>query len=46
MSNGKEELNFVLAAGKSVTFRHQVLILNGSATTSAMEAYWKEFANR
>jgi hypothetical protein len=46
MSNGKEELNFVLAAGKSVTFRHQVLILNGSATTSAMETYWKEFANR
>jgi hypothetical protein len=29
MSNGKEELNFKLAPGKSVTFRHKVLIYSG-----------------
>jgi hypothetical protein len=29
MSNGKEELNFKLAPGKSVTFRHKVLIHSG-----------------
>lgn len=30
MSNGKEELNFKLAPGKKVTFRHKVLIYSGN----------------
>ncbi len=30
MSGGKEELNFQLPAGKSVTFRHRIVIYSGS----------------
>jgi hypothetical protein len=30
MSNGKEELNYKLAPGKSVTFRHKLIIHSGS----------------
>lgn len=30
MSGGKEELNFKLAAGESVTFKHRVLIYSGN----------------
>ena len=44
MSGGKEALNFELAAGKSVTFRHQVLILNGTATPADMENYFAGFS--
>jgi hypothetical protein len=44
MSGGKEELNFTLAAGKSVTFRHEVLILNGAATAADIEKYYAAFA--
>lgn len=35
MSGGKEELNFRLLAGKSVTFRHRVVIYSGSKPTDA-----------
>ena len=38
LSDGKEELNFRLEAGKSVTFRHQILILNGAATPATWNA--------
>jgi hypothetical protein len=44
MSGGKDELNFTLAAGKSVTFRHEVLILNGAATSVDLETYYAAFA--
>jgi hypothetical protein len=44
MSGGKDELNFTLAAGKSVTFRHEVLILNGAATSVDLERYYAAFA--
>jgi hypothetical protein len=44
MSGGKDELNFTLAAGKSVTFRHEVLILNGLATAADIERYYAAFA--
>jgi hypothetical protein len=33
LSNGKEELNFKLAPGKSVTFRHRIIIHSGSNLT-------------
>lgn len=33
LSNGKEELNFKLVRGKSVTFRHRVLIHSGQGMT-------------
>jgi hypothetical protein len=43
MSGGKDELNFTLAAGKSVTFRHEILILNGVATAADIERYYAAF---
>ena len=43
MSNGTETLNVQLAAGKSVTFRHQVLILDKKATASEIEDYYNGF---
>ena len=33
MSNGKEELNFKLPAGKSVTFRHRIIVHSGENLT-------------
>jgi hypothetical protein len=44
LSNGKDELNFALEAGKSVTFHHRVLILSELATAERVEAAYKEFA--
>ena len=43
LSGGKDSLNFALPAGTSVTFRHQVLILNGTASPADLEKYWKGF---
>jgi hypothetical protein len=42
-SNGKEELNFRLAAGASATFRHRVLILSGAATPEQIETHYRNF---
>jgi hypothetical protein len=44
LSNGKERLNFSIEPGQSATFRYRVLILAGTATTSQIEAEYKEFA--
>lgn len=44
MSNGKETLNFSLPAGKSVTFRHELLILRGTATPVDVERHYAQFA--
>ena len=45
MSNGKETLNFRLPAGKSVTFRHKVLINSGShLTDDDVNAEFKKFS--
>jgi len=43
-SNGKEELNFALEAGQSVTFRHRILILSEPAGAGRVEAAFREFA--
>src|SRR4029078_3130993 len=43
MSNGKDELNFKLAPKASVTFRHEVLILDGKATADELEKYYTAF---
>lgn len=43
LSNGKDTLNFGLAAGKSVTFRHEILILSGAKTPSQIETYYSGF---
>ena len=42
-SNGKEQLNYHLAPGQSVTFRHQVLILTGSRLTQDLTPYYEGF---
>lgn len=42
-SNGKEELNFRLYAGKSTTFRHRILILSGNATPEQIEQHYARF---
>jgi hypothetical protein len=44
LSNGKEELNFSLAPGKSTTFRHRILVLNGAATPAQIEAQYAAWA--
>jgi methane monooxygenase PmoA-like len=44
-SNGKEELNFTLQPGKSVTFRHRILILSGAATPEQLEKQYKVFTS-
>jgi hypothetical protein len=43
LSNGKEELNFKIAAGKSVIFRHEVVLLDGTAVAADVEAYYGRF---
>jgi len=45
LSDGKEELNFQLAAGQSVTFRHRLLILTGPTTPEQVERYYQAFAS-
>jgi hypothetical protein len=42
-SNGKQELNFTLKNGQSQTFRHQVMILNGTRSASQIEPYYVAF---
>lgn len=44
MSGGKEELNFLLAAGKSITFKHRILIYSGKKTgNTTVENAWNDF---
>jgi hypothetical protein len=44
MSNGKEELNYKLSAGKSVTFRYRVVITSGEETDAQLFAEAEKFA--
>jgi hypothetical protein len=43
MSDGKQELNFALEPRQSVTFKHRVLILSGTASADQVEADHKRF---
>ncbi len=43
LSSGKDVLNYGLGAGKSVTFRHEILILNGSKTPAQVETLYAGF---
>jgi hypothetical protein len=46
LSNGKEELNFKLAPGKSVTFRHKVLIHSGGKLENGqIQTAYQKFAS-
>jgi hypothetical protein len=42
-SNGKEELNLTLEPGKSVTFRHRVLVRSGKMQPTTVEPEYQEF---
>jgi hypothetical protein len=44
MSNGKEELNYKLPAGKSVTFRYRMVVTSGEATDNQLNAEAGRFA--
>lgn len=44
LSDGKEELNFRLGAGESVTFRHRILFLEGPTPPERIEAEYREWA--
>ncbi|WP_423227969.1 PmoA family protein [Sabulibacter ruber] len=47
MSDGKEELNYKLPAGKSVTFRHRVVIQSGSSLTDEqVNAQYQKFTGK
>ncbi|MDQ3292034.1 MAG: PmoA family protein [Bacteroidota bacterium] len=47
LSDGKEELNFKLPAGKSVTFRHRLIIHSGSTLTDdQVNAEYQKFAGK
>jgi hypothetical protein len=46
-TNGKEELNFSVPAGKSVTFRYRVIVGSGShLTDTEINGFADDFANR
>ena len=44
-SNGKEELNFAIPAGKSATFRYRIVILSGTASPQDLEAQYRAFTS-
>ena len=43
LSNGKDELNFTLEAGRSATFRHRILIISGETRTDGIEDYYRKY---
>lgn len=44
MSEGKEELNYVLGAEETLTFKHRVILYSGEVTDdSEIESDWQEF---
>jgi hypothetical protein len=46
-TEGKEQLNFKLTKGESVTFKHQVVIIDGTnPTSSQIEAFYNEFVTK
>ena len=44
-TEGKEQFNFILKKGDSVTFKHQVLIVNGSPAPAEIETWYRGFAS-
>lgn len=45
-SEGKENLNFNLEVGESVTFKYWILILNGKADKIKIENEYQQFLNK
>lgn len=46
LSGGKQELNFSLDRGKSVTFKYRLMIAEGRPSTDQIEAQYRGFAGR
>jgi Family of unknown function (DUF6807) len=46
LSLGKDVLNFAIEAGKSVTFRHRILITSGKPTAQDTESAWTEWSTQ
>ncbi|QMU30634.1 DUF6807 domain-containing protein [Adhaeribacter radiodurans] len=47
LSDGKEELNYKLPAGKSITFRHRLIVHSGSTLTDdQINAEYQKFAGK
>jgi hypothetical protein len=45
LSDGKDELNFSLANGKSVTFRYRLIISDGNPTVETINGWTEEWKN-
>ncbi len=45
-SNGKEELNFTLQPGESVTFKYRIEILDGKANKKQLDEEYKNFVQK
>jgi hypothetical protein len=43
--SGPSATSYTLAAGKSITFRHEVLILSGARTAAQVEPYYTAFTH-
>jgi hypothetical protein len=43
-TDGKERMNFTLGAGKTVAFRHRILVLSGIASPDRVESDYRTFA--
>ncbi len=46
LSNGKEELNFTLAKGSSVTFRYRLIVFSGELSPSEIDRFAVYFAKQ
>jgi len=44
LSGGKDVLNFSIPAGRTVTFRYRVLIVDGTETPAAIDRAWTEWS--
>lgn len=45
-SDGKEELNFSLKAGESVTFKYRILLLDGKGSKKQLKIEYNDFVNK
>lgn len=43
-TNGKERMNLTLDPGKTITFRHRILVLSGTASPDRIESEYRTFA--
>jgi hypothetical protein len=46
LSDGKEELNFTLAKGSSVTFRYRLIVFSGDLSSSEIDRFEEDFGKQ